>query len=630
MMKRLILNGTLLLVPAASNATVYCIDPAGLATDGCDAIYTTASSITFLSGGDDVLFKRGETWNTKIIVPAIANSAPTNKVRYGAYGVGETPVIDVDRAQDTAFSCTNKSNLIVENITFKNSANNAMHFSNCHGIEISSVEVDFDLPDVDKAEMLTLIGQVGNNGIALVNGGSDITISNSVVSNAPNNGILIQGHATNHISNVVVEHNRISSSRTNDCITIHESGDHGPAGSQFLIRNNHSENCHEQGIDVTTGTGVVLRKNTTSQNGEGGVLVGGSANNVTIENHVSTNEPTKAMSAAISIGRPDVRLRNSVVAGNGYHLLTISPGADNVEVHNNTFVWDGGSSLFDLGGETGDIYVKNNIFTTARNDFRDDNGNSQRVVRFTDATSPPSYDSFHFDSNIYYSPTPSELRFQLKNASGTTSSFSFAQFQDEYAQEPHGRTANPLLIGRTTGDYHIESNSPAIHPETHVVVAFDHDMLPRTGAPDIGAYEAVEATNSSSEVPINGLVSGSHEDTHYNDEIYESVTENLSDSTVAHRWDFYVPPNAGAKFYVNAHYSGYRIGDGFTFAYRVPGGAFTNMLEVTKVSDDDEYQTYQLPSGISGTVVVRAFRAIAGSSPEPDTLFVDRMFIITD
>ena len=184
-MKRLTVSIALWVFPAVSGATVFCVDQSGAEAPGCDLVFTTVQEVNGapLSPGDKVLFKRGQTWNSRIIVQA--NGTGPQPITYGSYGGGPLPVIDVNRAEPFAFHSDNRSHLIVSDIKFKDSQNNAMQFINSYGIEVSGVEVDFDLADLDGKDVFDYVGEVGNNGIAFIKGGGDITVSSSTVTNAP-------------------------------------------------------------------------------------------------------------------------------------------------------------------------------------------------------------------------------------------------------------------------------------------------------------------------------------------------------------------------------------------------------------------------------------------------------------
>ena len=618
------------IVPALSEATVHCIDPAGVGGAGCDVIHTAAAEITTLYGGDKVLFRRGHTWNSRILVPPLIGADAEHPVIYGAYGSDSdgAPIIDVQYAEDSAFVSNNKSHLILKDLKFRNSTSNAVHFSNNEYIHVDNVKVEFDVvnPDPNAKDL-------GNNGIAFANGGGNVRISRSFVTNAPNNGILIQGHATNHISNVTIEHNTITNARRNDCITVHEAEPGETAGSNFLIQGNIAKNCYEQGIDIHTGRNVRVRKNTTAGNGWGGVSVGGSASHVIVEYHKSTDEPALKQAAAILIDSSNVKLLNSVMTGDGYHLLRVTPDANTVEITNNTFVWNGGYSVFDLGGD--EVDVRNNIFTTATDNFLNTEAH-QRVVRFEHPDRPANHPGYRFTNNVYYSPATPGIRFQMQTSAGVVS-FSFAGFKSDYGQEQdnQGGVYDPQLQSRTSGDYHLSAGSPATDAGysdegDDVVPAYDHELIPRRDKPEIGAYEAIDVVRAVSVSAGVGVAYGSLEDSFYNDEYYQGIEDHLSQSTTYRDWTFEIPSNAAATLYVDAHYSGIYPAAEFVFSYQQPGETFVDMFGITKTFDDDEYHVYQLPAGISGPITVRASRPVASGQSQKDRLYVDAMFITVE
>ena len=75
---------------------------------------------------------------------------------------------------------------------------------------------------------------------------------------------------------------------------------------------------------------------------------------------------------------------------------------------------------------------------------------------------------------------------------------------------------NPLFVDAVNGDFHLQSNSPAIDNGTNVGILFDRDgvSIPQGSAPDIGAYEyvsggAVVTGNLSVSYGVGGSASGS-------------------------------------------------------------------------------------------------------------------------
>ena len=118
--------------------------------------------------------------------------------------------------------------------------------------------------------------------------------------------------------------------------------------------------CGEQGFDITTGENILLLNNKSINNGQGGILVGHSAKHITIQGHISTDEPTQNQSAAINLaGKGNIRLLKSVIKGNGYHLLKVQ--TKNIAVFNNNFIWDKGRAPVDISAKIENIVFINNI-----------------------------------------------------------------------------------------------------------------------------------------------------------------------------------------------------------------------------------------------------------------------------
>jgi hypothetical protein len=96
------------------------------------------------------------------------------------------------------------------------------------------------------------------------------------------------------------------------------------------------------------------------------------------------------------------------------------------------------------------------------------------------------------------------------------------------------------------------------------------------------------------------------------------------------RWTFNVTGGQTATFSVEAYHTANTEGDDFVFAYSKDNVNYTNMFTLTKTADNNQPQTYALPSGISGTVYVRVKDKdqTAGRSVM-DTIYVDDMFIVS-
>ena len=83
-------------------------------------------------------------------------------------------------------------------------------------------------------------------------------------------------------------------------------------------------------------------------------------------------------------------------------------------------------------------------------------------------------------------------------------------------------------------------------------------------------------------------------------------------------------------FLVQAYHRGNTEGDDFVFAYSLDNATFLDMVVVSKTSDDNGYQRFDLPAYTSGTIYVRVTDTdMSKGNVSPDTLFVDEMHIVT-
>ena len=101
-------------------------------------------------------------------------------------------------------------------------------------------------------------------------------------------------------------------------------------------------------------------------------------------------------------------------------------------------------------------------------------------------------------------------------------------------------------------------------------------------------------------------------------------------SWLEHRWTFNVQAGTSHQFRVEAYRPTNSDSDNFTFAYSTNGTTWTNMVTVSKSSDDNADQTYSLPAGTSGTVYVRVVDTNRTKNRASlDYVYIDRMLIRT-
>jgi hypothetical protein len=143
---------------------------------------------------------------------------------------------------------------------------------------------------------------------------------------------------------------------------------------------------------------------------------------------------------------------------------------------------------------------------------------------------------------------------------------------------------------------------------------------------------------ANSDIPASGTVTGSYTDAQSSDNVYESIEERESGGKPAmrygyleHKWTINVTGGSSVIFYLEAYKTANTEGDDFVFAYSTDDVNYTDMVTVTKTSDDDAYQTFTMPSSLSGTVyiLVKDTDQTQGNR-SLDEIFVDHMFIHSD
>ncbi len=155
--------------------------------------------------------------------------------------------------------------------------------------------------------------------------------------------------------------------------------------------------------------------------------------------------------------------------------------------------------------------------------------------------------------------------------------------------------------------------------------------MPASAATVTATYEDIPpATDdyASSESTTRGTISGDYTDTQSSNDTYEALTEVVhgNRSKLEHQWTFSVTGGSTVTFYVEAYKAGTE--DDFDFDYSTDGSNWTNMLTVTKTSDNDTDQSYQLPGSTSGTVYIRVIDTNRVSrAKDLDTIYVDHMYI---
>ena len=187
-----------------------------------------------------------------------------------------------------------------------------------------------------------------------------------------------------------------------------------------------------------------------------------------------------------------------------------------------------------------------------------------------------------------------------------------------YAADPNAGQQFDVWTGDTSGIANVNDANTTI-------------TMPASAANITATYEDIPGpTNdyASSESTTRGTVSGDYTDTLSSNDTYEALTEvvHANRSKLEHEWTFSVTGGSTVTFYVEAYKAGTE--DDFDFDYSTDGSNWTNMLTVTKTSDDDNEQSYSLPSNTSGTVYIRVIDTNrVNKAKDLDTVYVDHMYI---
>jgi len=135
---------------------------------------------------------------------------------------------------------------------------------------------------------------------------------------------------------------------------------------------------------------------------------------------------------------------------------------------------------------------------------------------------------------------------------------------------------------------------------------------------------------ATAETPNHGVVTGTFTLTQVDDAQYQQITEVTTNkrNSLEHEWQIAGVPATGTRtLHLQAHRTVSADNDTFLFQVR-NGNQWVTAVTVTKTVDDNVYQTFVLPAGVSGTVRVRVIdsdnrRNVTGN----DSVFVDHLFV---
>ncbi len=199
----------------------------------------------------------------------------------------------------------------------------------------------------------------------------------------------------------------------------------------------------------------------------------------------------------------------------------------------------------------------------------------------------------------------------------------------ELVTYPSGMTINP--------DTGLIEWTPLAAGDFYIDVKAANGQLPNANQTFIiTVYETPPYTDdvAYADIPVQGSVSGDYTDTQSTDDGYEAITEVREGnpargfSSLEHKWMLDVTGGDTVTFYIEAHQTASSDNDNFVFAYSTDDSTYTDMLTVTKTTDDDTSQSFDLPPSLSGTVYIRVVDTDSTKrNQDMDTLYVDKMYI---
>lgn len=184
-----------------------------------------------------------------------------------------------------------------------------------------------------------------------------------------------------------------------------------------------------------------------------------------------------------------------------------------------------------------------------------------------------------------------------------------------------GNTGGAFAINSSTGEV---TTAAALDYETTAsysltVTVTDGGGLTDTATVSVTVTDVYEpgtttSYNSDAETMIDGsILSGSMADTQTSNNVYEVLQEAKTSgkpssrvSYLEHTWSFDIGSGGTlVELSVEAHHSANSEGDNFVFAYSTDGLNFTDLITVTKTTDNNTAQLAPLPAGVTGTVYIR-------------------------
>lgn len=469
--------------------------------------------------GDQVLFKKGETWREQLTVPSSGSAG--KPITFGAYGDGNRPIINGSdlittwtRATSNIYQATltaqpiqvffnGTRGIMTASIATVNAANKWFWASNVlyiystsdpdtaytsPGIQVGKRDMCIYLLNKDYITIDGLILEAANLINVGVCGTSDHSITrNSEIRYAGMYGISWRERvgARNYIDTCLIHHNAVFGVQT-----YKHTG--SGRGTESYIQNNEFYNNTQVGISLR-GNYTIIQNNNIHDNGSDGIhnalhIVSeeeGTGHNNTVRYNKIYNQIGgiyDGAGIAVDYGCDDNSIYYNLIYNNYGKSIWVNNAA-NVHIYNNVFYGNVqnpsqntkaeislSSSTSWPGGPT-TAAVKNNI---ARATSADTYAISVDALTSANTLDITNNDWYSAATNWYF----------WNNAGGNDLSI-----WNALTGIGADLNSDPLFTNVLSYDLHLQPTSPAINAGVDVGLTQDYDGHGVVGPPDIGAYD---------------------------------------------------------------------------------------------------------------------------------------------
>lgn len=479
-------------ISLSANAADYYVDATG-GLDGnlgtsAGAAWQTISKVngTVLAPGDNVYFKRGETWNEQLNITTSGTEG--SLITFGAYDSGNVPVIDAQNTRSYAINFSSDLSYIkLENLRVQNgTTGNIWADGTGQNLELNNIE------------------SIGGVAGIWLSAKSDLTVETVSVSNATDSnfaGLRIAGSSADSISldNITVNGNAgygiEISGVSNLSATSLSASSNGKNGIYLFEVDTATISTSTSQMNTGVGSGfyvedssnIVISNSIANNNFWNGFVFNGGSNNKAFKCKAHNNGTIGSINSGNGFISSDtvssLEIHQSVSYENrssGVSLADSSSG----ELFNSTF-YSNGEPGFTKGGFYSRVSggsgweLRNNIFK-----------DNYPYELNTDAN---GWGNTDIDYNVYHHTANAEV-VTLNNA---VSTMDWDTYHTTNSNETNGVYADPLFVAAGSGNFAIQTLSSAIDVGTMIngvtqscsgdCTDFSGNSI--YGTVDFGAYE---------------------------------------------------------------------------------------------------------------------------------------------